>query len=258
MAERKRAAEIGNNQPYLNLATFRMVVLADEILESFFETDLAASFRLEPVIDLELPTHASGGLLGDLWSNIATSDNKRIFHKLSDELGKTIGKHQVVYRPAIGRYTRAEEPRARESILSPVPSKPTSGSSSGDSYTLAPSTSSSTLTIEPPLPPLPHDDNLAPALTPPSAALSSAGLATMPHLQAVSAAFLERTPFAIDDVGDEDGDDEDDSELDEVHGGDEDDDQVMDEVDAFLEANDSGLSEADKQVARDLVNAKPM
>ncbi|KAI5985918.1 TBC-domain-containing protein [Pisolithus orientalis] len=257
MAERKRAAEIGNNQPYLNLATFRMVVLADEILESFFETDLAASFRLEPVIDLELPTHASGGLLGDLWSNIATSDNKRIFHKLSDELGKTIGKHQVMYRPAIGRYTRAEEPRARESILSPVPSKSTTGSSSGDSYTLAPSTSSSTLTIEPPLPPLPHDDNLAPALTP-SAALSSAGLATMPHLQAVSAAFLERTPFAIDDVGDEDGDDEDDSELDEVHGGDEDDDQVMDEVDAFLEANDSGLSEADKQVARDLVNAKPM
>lgn len=259
--ERKRATEIGNNQPYLNLATFRMVVLADEVLESFFETDLAASFRLEPIIDLELPTHASGGLLGDLWSNIATTDNKRIFHKLSDELGKTIGKHQVVCRPAIGRYTRAEEPRARESLLSPVPSKSPFGSPSGGSSTLVPSISSSTLTIEPPLPPLPHDDQSPPQSTPPSAALSSAGLATMSHLQAVNVAFLERTPFAIDDAGDEDGDDDDDdddSELDKVHGEDEDDDQVMDEVDAFLEANDSGLSEADKQVARDLVNAKPM
>ncbi|KAI6014140.1 hypothetical protein PISMIDRAFT_112171 [Pisolithus microcarpus 441] len=244
--------EIGNNQPYLNLATFRMVVLADEVLESFFETDLAASFRLEPIIDLELPTHASGGLLGDLWSNIATTDNKRIFHKLSDELGKTIGKHQVVCRPAIGRYTRAEEPRARESLLSPVPSKSPFGSPSGGSSTLVPSISSSTLTIEPPLPPLPHDDQSPPQSTPPSAALSSAGLATMSHLQAVNVAFLERTPFAIDDAGDEDGDDDDDdddSELDKVHGEDEDD-QVMDEVDAFLEANDSGLSEADKQVAR--------
>ncbi|KAI6009228.1 rab-GTPase-TBC domain-containing protein [Pisolithus marmoratus] len=242
--ERQGAAEIGNNQPYLNLATFRMVVLADEILESFFETDLAASFRLEPVADLELPTHAGGGLLGDLWSNIATTDNKRIFHKLSDELGKTIGKHQVVYRPAIGRYTRAEEPRARESLLSPVPSKFTFGSPSSDSSTLAPPVSSSTLTIEPLLPPLPHDDKLVTVSTPHSAALSSAGLATMPHLQAVSAAFLERTPFAIDDAGEEDEDDDDDSEL--------------DKVDAFLEANDSGLSEADKQVARDLVNAKPI
>jgi len=54
-------AQIGNNQPYLNLATyvfclcplndllviparFRMVVLADEDLESFFEMNLVAPF----------------------------------------------------------------------------------------------------------------------------------------------------------------------------------------------------------------------
>jgi len=84
-------AQIDNNQPYLNLATyvfcmcppndplmttgrFRMVVLADDILESFFETDLAASFRLETVPELEVPTHNSG-FLGDLWSNIATADS---------------------------------------------------------------------------------------------------------------------------------------------------------------------------------------
>jgi hypothetical protein len=50
----------------------------------------------------------------------------------------------------------------------------------------------------------------------------------MPHLKAVNAAFMERTPFAIDDAGDDD----DDSDLDMVHG--EDDDQVMDEVSGFL------------------------
>lgn len=71
-----------------------MVVLADEVLESFFETDLSASFRLEPVPEMELPA-SSSGLLGDIWSNIATADNKKIFNKVTDEIGKTIGKHQV-------------------------------------------------------------------------------------------------------------------------------------------------------------------
>ena len=54
---------------------------------------------------------------------------------------------------------------------------------------------------------------------------------------------MERTPFAIDDAGDDD-----DSDLDMVHG--EDDDQVMDEVDAFLEAHDPGLTDADKEAAK--------
>lgn len=71
-----------------------MVVLADEILESFFETDLSASFKLEPITDMELPI-SNSGFLGDLWSTIATNDNKKLFNKLTDEIGKTIGKHQV-------------------------------------------------------------------------------------------------------------------------------------------------------------------
>jgi TBC1 domain family member 8/9 len=71
-----------------------MVVLADEILESFFESDLPASFRLQPLPELELPV-ASTGLLNDIWSSIATDSNKRMFHMFTDEIGKTIGKHQV-------------------------------------------------------------------------------------------------------------------------------------------------------------------
>lgn len=70
-----------------------MVVLADEVLESFFETDLSESFRLNAVEDAELPEHS--GFLGDIWSSIATDSNKKIFYKFSDELGKTIGRHQV-------------------------------------------------------------------------------------------------------------------------------------------------------------------
>ena len=145
------------------------------------------------------------------------------------------------------------EPQARESLLSPIPSKPSIPT--GETSILSPSkASSSTLTVD-----TFADNALEDGLS--SAALSSAGFTSLPHVKAVSVAFLERTPFAIDDVGD----DEDDSDLDLVHG--EDDTQVMDEVscgyidirnadpllaqvDAFLEANDSGLSEADKEVAK--------
>lgn len=234
-----------------------MVVLADEILESFFETDLSASFKLESVPDLELPT-SGGGFLEDLWSNIATEDNKKIFHKLSDELGKTIGKHQVIYRPTIGRYTKLEEPKAREPLISPA-STSTLVSNGSDILTTSYG-SSSTLTI---------DAAASQDIGPGSASLSA--FSPMPHVKAVNAAFMERTPFAIDDAGDDD----DDSDLDMVHG--EDDDQVMDEVDAFLEAHDSGLTDADKEVAKgehlwlvpkswlaptnldqDLLNAKPV
>ena len=70
-----------------------MVVLADEVLESFFETDLSASFQLSSIPDLELPTNT--GFLGDIWSSIATDSNKKIFNIFTDEIGKTIGKHQV-------------------------------------------------------------------------------------------------------------------------------------------------------------------
>jgi len=262
--------QLESNQPYLNLATFRMVVLADEILESFFEADLSGSFRLEPVPDLELPT-TSGNFLGDLWQNIATADNKRIFHKFSDELGKTIGKHQIAYRPAIGRYKSLEEPKARESLLSPSQMHPqrmespapsagdgaASASSVGNTSTStlvgssAPSQAtagSSSLTVDASAAGHAGDGS------PTSAALSSTASALpAPHERAVNAArtLLERTPFAIDDVGDDD-----ESDLDLLHG--EDDDQVMDEVDAFLEENDQGLTDADKELAKDLIHAEPV
>lgn len=74
--------------------SFRMVVLADEVLESFYETDLSASFKLQHLPEMELPI-SSSGFLGDIWSSIATDSNKKIFNMFTDEIGKTIGKHQV-------------------------------------------------------------------------------------------------------------------------------------------------------------------
>ncbi|EGN95103.1 hypothetical protein SERLA73DRAFT_170974 [Serpula lacrymans var. lacrymans S7.3] len=223
---------IASNQPYLNLATFRMVVLADEILEAFFETDLSASFRLEPVPDLELPTN--NGFLGDLWSNIATADNKKFFNKLTDEVGKTIGRHQVIYRPSIGRFTKLEEPKARESLLSPAMK---SGSAGADTDTLGTSkSSSSTLAV---------DAEAA------QSSKAASAFSPLPMVKAANAALMERTPFAIDDAGD-------DSDSDLESDIPEDDDQVMDEVDAFLEAHDSGLTDADKELAKDLIDAEPV
>ncbi|KAF4611272.1 hypothetical protein D9613_006620 [Agrocybe pediades] len=263
---------IPSNQPYLNLATFRMVVLADEVLESFFETDLSESFKLHALPEMELPS-SNSGLLGDLWSTIATDSNKKIFNMFTDEIGKTIGKHQVVNKPSIGRYTKLEEPKARESLLTPTLRKTLSkmslsgSSSSGSSAPAnqtsttaaaaaspsststigASSSSASTLTVDTSLEPS-SGKNLP--NVPDTGALSA-----IPMLKAVNAAALmERTHFAIDDVKS----DEEDEDDDDVGDGHDNDDQVMDEVDAFLEAHDSGLTDADKAVANDLLHAEPL
>ncbi|KAH8104027.1 TBC-domain-containing protein [Cristinia sonorae] len=247
------------NQPYMNLATFRMVVLADEILESFFESDFAATFKLEPVPEMQLP-NSNSGLLGGIWQTITSDDSKKIFHKFSDEVGKLSGKHSVVYRPAIGKFTTLEEPKARESLLTPTMRRTASRTSlntSESTPTTDPSsylTPSSTFTSNP-------ASTSSPSLSPPhhlnvSDSLSSANSLTsefspMFHAAANAAAMMERTPFAIDDAKDDDDDsDLDDSEVE--------DDGVMDEVDAFLEAHDTGLTDAERELAKDLINASPV
>jgi TBC1 domain family member 8/9 len=213
--------QIESNQPYLSLATFRMVLLADEVLESFFETDLSASFRLEPVPLMELPP-ANNGFLGGLWSNIATDNNVKLFHKFSDEVGRTIGRHQVIHRPSIGRYTSIEDTRPRESLLTPAMRHSSSKSS-------LKSTSTSTESV-----PSAVEANKAatsstliategkPVLSP----TSPAGIDPLAQATNVVAnAFLERTPFAIDDAGDDDEDEDDEEE--------EEQDDVLDEVRFF-------------------------
>ncbi|KZT70826.1 TBC-domain-containing protein [Daedalea quercina L-15889] len=235
---------IESNQPYMNLATFRMVVLADEILESFFETDFNSTFKLEPV-PLDLPS-SNPSVLGSLWSNIATDDNKKFFNIVTDQIGRTIGKHQIYHRPAIGKITSLEEPKARESLLTPTMRHSTSqasldnkaSESSTNLATASVSTSSSLLTVDTPIP----KSKISPAEYSP--------MPSMLQAAANAAAYMERTPFAIDDAKDGDEDTDDESGVE--------DDGVMDEVDAFLEEHDTGLTDADRELAKDLINAEPV
>jgi TBC1 domain family member 8/9 len=223
-----------------------MVVLADEILESFFETDLSSSFKLEHVPAIELPESAPG-ILGGLWSAVNTEDNRRIFNRFTDELGKAVGRHQVIHKPSIGRYTTLEEPKARESLLTPSMRKSSSSSSLRPPTSLSPASSrpSSPTTPTKALPSRPVEVGTK---TPPEQISRTSSKQQPPPptpefkhdlVAAANAALMERTPFAIDDAGDED-----DSELDDDDEAAED--GMMDEVDAFLEAHDPGLSEADK------------
>lgn len=263
--------QIGSNQPYLNLATyvhlriqkaeseifsfllsrFRMVVLADEVLESFFDQDFSGTFKLEPTPLEELPASSSNFLTG-MWSSIATNDNKKIFHKLSDEVGRTIGKHKVEHMPAIGRYTTLEEPKARESLLTPSMRRSASRTSLNAQEMEPPTVKIDTSSIDPTTPPkATKSGHLAveprSPLTPGSAMHSE--FSPLPIVKAAKTALLtmERTPFAIDDAKDEDDDDDDlDSDEDYVSESE----GVMDEVDAFLEAHDSGLTEEQKEVAK--------
>lgn len=66
--EKAQAANLAldpNNPLYITLPTFRMVILADEVLELFFESGFGSSFRLA---DAPLPSHASS-------SNLTTFSN---------------------------------------------------------------------------------------------------------------------------------------------------------------------------------------
>ena len=64
-------------RPYLGLATFRMVVLADELLESFFDSDLTQSWQLENLITEDKPRQAgAAGWLSGLVKTVMTDENK--------------------------------------------------------------------------------------------------------------------------------------------------------------------------------------
>ncbi|KAF8269656.1 TBC-domain-containing protein [Lactarius quietus] len=232
---------VETNQPYLSLATFRMVVLADEVLESFFETDLSTSFRLEPVPLMELPP-SNSGFLGGLWSNIATDNNVKLFHKLTDEVGKTIGRHQVIHKPSIGRYTSIEDTRPRESLLTPAMRTSSSGTAS-----IAESSHPEVETEK-------AAEKAAEALGAadthlPLDPMSPGGVDPITQATIAANALMERTHFAIDDAGDESDDDDDDESDESDEESEYEDVDVLDEVDAFIEAHDTGVTDADREVA---------
>ena len=147
-------------------------------------------------------------------------------------------------RPAIGKYTTLEEPKARESLLTPTMRRSSSKASlaSPTDSGLTPSVSSVSLSF-------PSADSEALSLPPapgkevPSSASSEfVPMTGIFQAAANAAALMERTPFAIDDAKDEEDETDDETDVE--------DDGVMDEVDAFLEAHDSGLTEAERELAQ--------
>jgi len=174
---------------------------------------------------MELPS-ANNGFLGGLWSNIATDNNVKLFHKFSDEVGKTIGRHQVIHRPSIGRYTSIEDTRPRESLLTPAMRHSSSKSSLKSASASTESTPSrSTAVVETNI----VTGSTLIATEPGKSALSPTSPAGIDPLaqvtNVVANAFLERTPFAIDDAGDDESDEDDEEE--------EEQDDVLDEVRSF-------------------------
>jgi hypothetical protein len=73
-----------HSRPYLSLATFRMVILADELLEGFFERDLSASFQLEPVGNYsnKAAEVAKSGLWGGFKNLVLTNENLTTFNRV--------------------------------------------------------------------------------------------------------------------------------------------------------------------------------
>lgn len=66
------------NRPYLSLATFRMCILADALLEDFFESDLTASWRLDVLVPEEKPKPQTiaGGWWRGIVNAVTTDENK--------------------------------------------------------------------------------------------------------------------------------------------------------------------------------------
>lgn len=118
----------------------------------------------------------------------------------------TMASPKVIHRPSIGRYTKLEEPKARESLLTP------SMRHSPSKASLKSSESTSTLSVDTA-----------------SITTNNSVFSPMPMVQAANAALLERTAFAIDDAKDDDDEDEDFGD-DTLDGGD----NVMDEVGRLL------------------------
>ncbi len=65
------------HRPYLGLATFRMCILADPLLEDFFDTDLTNSWKLEVLVPEEKVLPAGpAGWLGGILTAVLTDENK--------------------------------------------------------------------------------------------------------------------------------------------------------------------------------------
>jgi hypothetical protein len=113
-----------------------MVVLADELLEGFFDEDLQKSWQLETLIAEERPQKPGAvGWFNSIVSTLVTDENKEKFNSLADLAGKSLRIQSIESKPSIGKLDAASSAilPTRGSLLSRTPAASHSPSSSSSS-----------------------------------------------------------------------------------------------------------------------------
>jgi hypothetical protein len=181
-----------------------MVILADELLEGFFSTDLAASFQLEPSQGEYHVTHAKQDtIVGGLMNMVLTNENKTRFNRLADGIGSALGRHAEWRKPAIGKTDPVHattDVQTRESLLNPAQMEAQRKRSSSVVSTTTVQTVASTKSTE--IVPQAREKDM---------------------IKAAQEAVMHRPNFAIDAIGDSDPEDdpggaEEEGIMDEVSG----------------------------------------
>lgn len=237
-----------------------MCILADSLLEEFFEADLTNSWRLEVLIAEEKPkqagaTAAVGGWWGGIVSAVMTDENKvsrrlrltshcadrfRVaqerLNRLADEVGKRLDIQTIEHRPSIGKLDAAAaaiEPTARDSLFS-TSNRP-------------PKTAPAVAEVANPLSAAAMRMPAYPAVSNPWADAPSKSSSSSPtparheiDVQAAASQALNREQFVIDDVAD--GDEED-------YAGGEGDAELMNQVEKMLD-EEGGLTGNEAQVGQ--------
>lgn len=227
-SRRSTITENPTTMPFMSLATFRMVVLADELLESFFSEDLQSSWHLEPLTEDVPPPKATGatGRFANFVGSFMTDENKEFLGKLADDIGKRLDIQQVEQKPSLGRLSGAaamQEPQERATLLStsktksprlpvsPIPSVHDALASEGPSR----SGQDHHFGADTGLSPAPINAVLSPSSITAAAedAIIEKVLPNAPKESVLGLGIMDERPrFAIDDAGD-DQDLEDDDDL---------------------------------------------
>ncbi|GAA5950368.1 hypothetical protein JCM3765_004522 [Sporobolomyces pararoseus] len=223
------------NRPYLSLATFRMCILADALLEDFFESDLTASWRLEVLVpeDKPKPQTIAGGWWRGIVNAVTTDENKERFNRLADEVGKRLDIQTVEQRPSIGKLDAASaaiEPTARDQLFS------TSNRKKAPPPAALPPTPDAVNPLSAAamrMPAYPSQENPwaeeKSSFTASSPQVGGGGGALDIDVQALAQQAMQRPQFTIDEATEADGED---------FGGDGDE-ALLGQVDAMLQADDA-------------------
>ncbi|GAA5832894.1 hypothetical protein JCM11251_000520 [Rhodosporidiobolus azoricus] len=231
-------------QPFLSLATFRMCILTDSLLESFFESDLTESWRLEVLVPPEppKPKTAAAGWWGNIVNAVVTEENKERFNRIADEVGKRLDIQTIEQRPSIGKLDAAAaaiEPTARENLFST--------STSRKPKSLPPLTNSepvnplSAAAMRMPAYPQADDDN--PWADVRASLPSPASREHDIDVQALARQAMQRPQFAADEAKEGEGEDL----------GAEADEGLLGQVDAMLEADEAATPGLATQSGKDLL-----